>query len=359
MNIKERLALLFDDISVPYKVATEIIETASDEMSEQEVLLKVKDKLSDKVYEKIKNAILNKNIEKIISKLKKYSVFSITLFSEDYPEKLKNIAQPPLVLYCKGNKNLLNENSISIVGTRRPTIYGREVTRRFASRLAEAGLVTVSGLAFGLDMEVAMATLSSDGKTIAVLGGGLDKIYPSQNTSLADKIVENGGLLLSLYAPEKRPTKYSFVDRNRVISGLGLGTIIIEAGEGSGTLNTASHAIEQGKELFVIPANITSPASIGSNRLIEQFPETFTISPEHVLEVLKVPDKKFFVKVAQKTDDGEDEKLILNLLYQQDLDFDTLKEKTHLDSKSLIRKLTTMEINALIKKLPNNFYTLL
>ena len=141
-------------------------------------------------------------------------------------------------------------------------------------------------------MEVAANTLAVKGKTIAVLGGGLDKIYPEQNTNLANEIIKKGGLLVSLYLPGKRPAKYSFLERNRIISGLALGTIIIEAGESSGTLNTANHTIEQGRELFVIPANITSSASRGSNRLIEELPEVYTISPKKVLKVLNIEVKQ-------------------------------------------------------------------
>lgn len=350
------LILLFDMISLPYKVARFLIENFS-----KEQLMSIKntriDGLEEDLYIKLKNAISPENIEKMRLKLQKYGISYITIVDKDYPPQLREISLEPLILYYRGNKELLSQKSIAIVGTRKPTLYGRDVTRLFARRLSEAGLVTVSGLAYGLDMEVALATLETKGKTIAVLGGGLDKIYPSQNTALAERIVSSGGLLLSLYPPLRRPTKYSFVERNRIITGLSLGTIIAEAGQKSGTLNTASHAIEQGKELFVIPANITSPASEGSNKLIEELPETFTISPERVLSVLKIsgaaPKKKEIVP-----DYGDVEKQILAILYEGEADFDTLKEKTGLDSKSLIRKLTTMEISGLIKKLPSNFYSL-
>ena len=290
-----KLILLFDNIALPQSAIKYLCEN----FTEKEILgglEKNKEKIisgtKEAVYLKLKNAISAENIEKTLSKLQKYGVKAISYYDDEYPEQLKNIPNFPMVLYYRGDVKLLKEKSIAIVGTRRPTSYGREATRYFAGALSQAGLVTVSGLAYGLDMEVALATLDKKGKTIAVLGGGLDSIYPSQNSALAESIVQEGGLLVSLYPPLRRPTQYSFLERNRVISGLALGTIIIEAGESSGTLNTANHAIEQGRELFVVPANIFSEASAGSNKLIDQMPDTFTMSAEHVLKVLKIEGTK-------------------------------------------------------------------
>lgn len=361
MNEMTKLILLLDDVALPQTAIRFLVENFSEsdllsnlESNRERIVKGTK----EAVYLKIKNAISTKNIEKTLLKLQKYGINAISYYDPEYPETLKEIPNPPMVLYYKGDVNLLKEKSIAIVGTRRPTNYGREVTRYFASTLSQAGLVTVSGLAYGLDMEVALATLDKKGKTIAVLGGGLDSIYPSQNTSLAEEIVEKGGLLISLYPPLRRPTQYSFLERNRVISGLSLGTIIIEAGESSGTLNTASHAIEQGRELFVVPANIFSEASAGSNRLIDQMPETFTISADHVLKVLNIENNSSKKTREKKQEIIGDEKLIVSALYEGALDFDTLKERTKIDPKSLISKLTMLEISGLIKKLPNNFYEL-
>jgi len=359
MTSKEKLILLLDDMALSYKTICFFYENFSYEDLNSNID-KIKNEIiknvGDGVFLKLKNANLDLKLEKIMQNLQKYDIKPIFYENPEYPNLLKNISNPPMVLYTKGDISLLNKKSISIVGTRRPTTYGREVTKHFAVNLTKAGLITVSGLAYGLDMEVALSTLESRGKTIAVLGGGLDKIYPEQNTSLANKIVENGGLLLSLFPPLRRPTKYSFVDRNRIISALSLGTIIVEAGESSGTLNTANHAIEQGKELFVVPGSIFSKSCIGSNRLIQELPETYTSSVEHVLKVLGINYKE---NNEQKTTEIIDNsKLILNLLYEGEKDFDELKEKTNLDSKSLITLLTRMEISGLIKKLPNNIYSI-
>ena len=357
---KEKLILILSDAQISYKVSRFLVENFDCEELVRDVSVFEKELVNEfgnAIYLKLKNAISIKNIEKTISKLNKYGIYCVFYQDEDYPKLLKEIQNPPLVLYYKGDKSLFNKEAIAIVGTRRPTSYGREVTRLFSSKLSSSGLVTVSGLAYGLDMEVALSTLEAKGKTIAVLGGGLDKIYPEQNTDLARKIIDNGGLIVSLYPPEKRPTKYSFVERNAIISGLSLGTIIIEAGESSGTLNTANHTIEQGRELFVVPANITSISSVGSNKLIEELPETFTISPNRVLRVLgfvknKEENKKIIKEISNQ------EKVVLEALFEKELDFDSLQLKTKIEPKSLIGLLTMMEINGLIKKLPGNFYSL-
>ena len=357
---KEKLILILSDAQISYKVSRFLVENFDCEKVVQDISVfenELVEKFGNAVYLKLKNAISSKNIENIMRKVQKYGIFTVFYQNEDYPKLLKEIQNPPLVLYYKGNKELFNKEAIAIVGTRRPTSYGREVTRLFSSKLSSSGLVTVSGLAYGLDMEVALSTLEAKGKTIAVLGGGLDKIYPEQNTDLARKIIDNGGLIVSLYPPEKRPIKYSFVERNAIISGLSLGTIIIEAGESSGTLNTANHTIEQGRELFVVPANITSISSVGSNKLIEELPETFTISPNRVLRVLgfvknKEENKKIIKEISNQ------EKVVLEALFEKELDFDNLQLKTKIEPKSLIGLLTMMEINGLIKKLPGNFYSL-
>lgn len=360
MTTKEKLILLFDNINLSYKSISFLIEN----FTEKELVLEldtcrksIVDNLGESIFLKLKNAISVKNVENMLEKLRKFNISPVFIWNDEYPAGLKEIVEPPFVLYTKGDVSLLNKNIIAIIGTRKPTAYGREVTRLFASELSKAGLVTVSGLAYGLDMEVAISSLEVKGKTIAVLGGGLDKIYPEQNTNLAEKIVEDGGLLVSLYPPGRRPMKHSFLERNRIISGLALGLVITEAGESSGTLNTANHAIEQGKELFVVPGNITSIASKGTNKLIEELPDSYTIDPKHVLKVLNIEsiNKETIQKIKEVS---ENEKIILSFLYEKEMEFDELLCKTNMESKTLISLLTIMEINGLIKKLPGNIYSL-
>ena len=317
----------------------------------------VKNAFFDEKFNEISNKILetdfNKFEEEVLNDLFNYSLKAITYVSDDYPEKLKNIDDPPLVLYVKGNEKLLNSQSISIVGTRKPTTYGRIVCENFTKELSSAGLVTVSGLAYGIDTIVAESTLSVNGKTIAVLAGGLDSIYPSQNTGLAKRIIDNGGLLVSEYKVGHKPINYQFISRNRIVAGLGDGLLIVEAGKASGTMTTAKFALEQSRELFVVPGNITSIQSEGTNTLIDEMPDTFTISPTRILFKLGVK-KNEKPKVQNQIDMTESN--ILDVLSNGETSFDDLCEKTGLSASILSSKLIKMEMFGLVKKGNGNYY---
>lgn len=306
--------------------------------------------------EEVKQSLMeidhDKFLEQVQDEFYKYGIEAVTYVSNGYPEKLKNIADPPLVLFAKGDLSLLSKKSISIVGTRKPTSYGKLVCEKFVRELVDAGLVTVSGLAYGIDTVVAESTLKFGGKTIAVLGGGLDSIYPFQNKGLA-KQIEASGLLVSEYRIGQRPANYSFVQRNRIVAALGLGTLIVEAGAHSGTMTTANYAIEQGRELFVVPGNIYSPQSEGTNNLINEIPDSFTISPEQILTRLKI-NKKTEERKAVQVD--MDEQKILDNLSTDPQDFDSLSELTGLSAAALSSKLIKLEMMDLVKKCEGNTY---
>ena len=316
----------------------------------------LKNAFFDKDLEEIKVNLLNLDErsfeEKIKNEFFKHEISAVTYVSKNYPEKLKNISEPPLVLYTKGDVSLLNKKSISIVGTRSPSEYGKIVCEKFTKELSIAGLVTISGLAFGIDTIVAESTLSVGGKTIAVLGGGLDSIYPASNTNLAKKVVENG-LLVSEYRIGVKPAAYHFVNRNRIVSALGLGTLIIEAGKKSGTMTTARFAIEQSRELFVVPGNIYSKTSEGTNNLIDEMPDTFTISPDRILFRLKIK-KKTQPKTSVQV--GFDDNSILNALSNGEKSFDELSDIVGMKPSELSSELIKMEMFGLIKIGDDGFY---
>lgn len=230
-----------------YKIPKKIWELKKEE------LLKIKG-----IGEKIANQILNEkyrnNLEQYIEYMEKYHIGIINILEEDYPEKLKNIYDSPIVLYYKGNKKLINSNKmIAIVGCRNCSIYGEEVSKKFAHDLAKEGICVISGLAKGIDSRAHLGALKEKGKTIAVLGSGLDRIYPSENIKLYNEIVKNGGLILSEYVIGTNANRMNFPARNRIISGLSDGVLVIEAKEKSGTLITVDFALEQGKEVYVVP----------------------------------------------------------------------------------------------------------
>ena len=322
-----------------------------------------KNKLKNAIFENVKLAEIKEKLlhvdfemfkENVLNEFYKHNLTAITFLSKKFPAKLKNIDEPPLVLYCKGDVSLLGKKSISIVGTRKSTTYGKLVCERFTKELSKAGLVTVSGLAYGIDTCVATATLDSGGKTIAVLAGGLDSIYPSSNKGLADKIIQTGGLLISEYRPTIKPAQYSFINRNRIVSALGLGTLIIEAGKFSGTMATARHALEQGRELFVVPGNIYSPQSEGTNNLIDEMPDTFTICPERILYKLKIKKKK---EESNQVQVDLLENQILNLLTEAEFSFDELCDKLNMKPSELSAKLIKLEMFGLVSKTSTNTYS--
>lgn len=226
------------------------------------------------IGENIANNILKReyreNLEQYIKYMERYNIGIITIKDKDYPKDLLHIYDAPAILYYKGDKELLHTNMIAIIGCRDCSEYGKEVSMKFSQELAKNGITIISGMAKGIDSYSHIGSIKAGGKTIAVLGSGIDIIYPKENRLLYDKILSTGGLILSEYVIGTKPSKLNFPARNRIISGLSEGVIVVEAKEKSGTLNTVDFALEQGKDIFVVPGNITSDNSVGTNELIKQ-----------------------------------------------------------------------------------------
>lgn len=195
----------------------------------------------------------------------------INFSSDKYPKQLREIYNPPKRIYAIGNIEILNKVGIAIVGSRKATEYGKKVAFRLSKDLSERDIVIISGLAKGIDSHAHIGSLNvQNGKTIAVLGSGIKVIYPKENIELARQIVRKGGCIISEYPPDDTPNKSNFPERNRIISGLSKGVVIVEASEKSGALITADFALEQGREVFAVPGNIYSTTSVGTNKLIQQ-----------------------------------------------------------------------------------------
>jgi DNA processing protein len=207
--------------------------------------------------------------ERLAARLTELNIEALTLLDDGYPPNLREIADPPPVLFTRGSLRPEDANAVAIVGTRRATTYGRAVTERLAADLARAGVTIVSGLAKGIDTAAHQATVQAGGRTLAVLGNGLDQIYPPQNTTLAQRI-QSAGALVSEFPPGVPPDAINFPRRNRVIAGLARATLIVEAGVRSGALITADFALEQGRDVLVVPGSILSPMSAGVNELLKQ-----------------------------------------------------------------------------------------
>lgn len=225
------------------------------------------------IGEAIANDIMISKNEEIlnyhIKYMKENNIKIININEREYPQALKEIYDPPISLYVKGNIEKLNNKNIGIVGCRECTTYGKKSAEYFAYNLSKQNINIVSGLAKGIDSYAHLGSLNT-GNTIAVLGNGLDMIYPKENLELANEIIKRGGTIISEYPCGTKPDKMKFPARNRIISGISSGIIVIEAKEKSGTLITVDFALEQGRDVFVVPGNINSINSVGTNDLIKQ-----------------------------------------------------------------------------------------
>ena len=210
--------------------------------------------IGEKLAEKILDMKYKENLSKYLDYMQKYDIGIITIQDKDYPEKLKNIYDSPVILYYKGNKALINHSKIvAMVGCRECSEYGKHISKKFSYELATKDICIISGMAKGIDRYSHLGCIGAGGKTIAVLGSGVDQIYPKENTILYNQILNTGGLILSEYVIGTKPTKLNFPARNRIICGLSYGVFVVEAKEKSGTLNTVDFALEQGKDVFVVP----------------------------------------------------------------------------------------------------------
>ena len=221
--------------------------------------------VSSSEVKEVLNPKYRQNLEGEWEFIKKYNMQIVNYLHKYYPENLKNIYDMPVVFYAIGNLERLREKSVAIVGARQCSEYGRHVARELAKNIAGNNVNVVSGLAIGIDSE---AHIGAGRNTIAVLGSGINVIYPNENIGLAKDIVRKGGLIISEYPIGEKPERLNFPNRNRLISGLAEAVIVVEAGERSGSLITADFALEQGKEVYAVPGNITSPTSVGTNQLI-------------------------------------------------------------------------------------------
>lgn len=265
---------------------------------------------------------------------------------EDFPASLREIPFPPHAIYVRGTLPKHNTRSIAIVGTRTATPGGKEMARTFARELARTGCVIMSGLAFGLDAAAHEGALDGKGYTAAVLATGVDRIYPQWNTKLAQRILENGGALISEYPPGSPALPYRFLERNRIVSGLVEGVIVIEAPERSGSLATARFALEQNRQVFVLPGPATHPNYVGSHALIRAGAELVT-DPAHVLEALGITTNTLGpTQEAQ----SEEERLIREAIIgsERPLAIDAIIEYTKLNAQAVNQTLALLVIQGAV-----------
>lgn len=276
-----------------------------------------------------------------------------------YPSSLKSIATPPPILYYRGSLDCFDRKAVAIVGTRLMTSYGKMMAAEIAKTLAENGIVVVSGLARGIDSVAHATTIANGGETIAVLGSGVDVIYPAEHRNLAASICRQG-MILSDYAPGTQPERQNFPPRNRIIAGLALCTVVIEAGERSGSLITARFAAEQGREVFVVPGNLRAPQSIGANRLIRDGARPL-LSVDDILNFIDSThaasvSNTFLPKAQQINYEEPLEQQIIDLIRNEPLHVDEIARLLKLPSGTLAAKLTLLELKGFVDQIGPNLY---
>lgn len=310
--------------------------------------------------DKIREAKLKIDPEKEWEKLQKEKIDLITFDDPLYPDILKQIPDAPFCFYLKG-KLPPDSYTFAVVGTRRATPYGKQAAEFFASSLARLGITIVSGLALGIDTEAHKGALAANGKTIAVLGTGLNdsSIYPPQNRQLAKEIIKTGGALISEYPFGSQPEQFHFPERNRIISGLSLGVLVIEAPEKSGALITANLALEQDREVFAVPGGIFSKNSSGPNELIKKGAK-LTTNVSDILEELNLQIDIINPEISSSNISeagiSNEEKLILNLLEAEPQNLDKIIQKSKMKPAEVMSAITMLEIKGLIKNLGGNNY---
>lgn len=282
----------------------------------------------------------------------------ITIEDKDYPEPLRRIKNPPKILYFRGEIRK-EEPCFGVVGTRRYSVYGRQAVSDIVGKLAEAGLTIVSGLAPGIDTFSHQACVERKKRTIAVLGTGLDEesIYPQSNIALSRKILETGGCLISELPPGTSGSKFTFPKRNRIISGLSQGVLIVEAKIKSGSLITANYAFEQNRKVFAVPGPIYSFNSTGPNRLIKRGAKLVD-NVNDILQELNLPVSENKNNESSNIENQE-KYLILKALKEESLYIDKIIEKTKLNATTVVSILAVLEIEGRVQNLGGNIYALM
>jgi DNA processing protein len=301
-----------------------------------------------KVIERLVQARKTVDLAKLWAKIEAQGIKVLTWEDEAYPERLKEIDQPPPVLYIRGDYRPDDLFAVAIVGTRRVTAYGRQITEELAGFLAANGITVISGLARGVDAIAHQSALKAGGRTIGVLGSGVDRIYPPEHRTLSEKMIEQGAIV-SDYAPGTPPDASNFPPRNRIISALSLAVVVVEAGETSGALITAEFAAEQGREIFAVPGSILAPQSKGTNKLIQRgaLPLLSVNDLMQALDLTRMGEQKAARKIIPA---DETEARLMNVLGSEPLHVDEIRNQAELPIEKVSATLALMELKGLVRQ---------
>ncbi|MGI9114403.1 MAG: DNA-protecting protein DprA [Chthoniobacterales bacterium] len=293
-----------------------------------------------------------------LRRIQEFGAHVLTAESSEYPRSLREIHAPPIVLYVWGELNERDQHAIGIIGARRTTHYGSESAKKLAYQLAYAGLTVVSGLARGIDTAAHHGALAAKGRTIAVIGSGLAKLYPPENAALADKIRNGNGAIVSEFSMEIEPDRQTFPMRNRIISGWSQGILVVEAGLNSGALITASQAIEQGRSVYAVPGHINAPSAMGSNRLIQQGAK-LVMDASDILDDLQIllPEAKPIASAARPLPElSTSERSVYDAIDSSETAIDAIAERCNLSTSIVSSTLLRLELKRLVKQLPGKYF---
>lgn len=337
----QKLLNFFPDLATAWQASASDLETAG---------------LEKNVVSQILLARREINPERAFADLERAGVKIVTIRDESYPVLLKEIPHPPALLYIRGELTEKDNTSIAVVGSRKFTSYGKTVAGDLARDLVKAGISVISGLALGLDTIAHRTAVEAEGRTIAVLACGVDSIYPATNRVLADQIIAGKGAVISELPLGTPPLKHHFPNRNRIISGLSLGTVVVEAAADSGALITARHALEQNRQVFAVPGSIYNPMSVGPNNLLKMGARLVT-SAADILEELNLASAiQQQLASADIVGDSEEENKILAILTREPLHFDQIAKAVNFPASTVASTLTIMEMKGKVRNLGANQY---
>ncbi len=337
----------------------EVFETPEKILSARGSELRAVEGIGREVADQIVNWEKTIDLQAELQRIRDFGAEVITTASPAYPRQLREIHSAPIVLYVWGELTDRDQHAIGIIGSRRTTHYGMESAKKLSYQLAYAGLTVISGLARGIDTAAHQGALAAKGRTIAVIGSGLMKLYPPENAALAEKIRSGNGAIVSEFSMEIEPDRQTFPMRNRIISGWSHGILVVEAGINSGALITASQAIDQGRSVYAVPGHINAPSAQGSNRLIQQGAK-LVMDASDILDDLQIllPETKPSAEAAARPlpELTAEERSVYDAIEATETSIDAISSKCHLPSANVSSTLLRLELKRLVKQLPGKYF---
>jgi len=337
----------------------EVFETPEAVLSAKRDALRAVEGIGREVVEQILNWETLVDLSSELQRIRDFGATVITADSPFYSKQLREIHSPPIVLYVWGELAERDQHAIAVIGSRRTTHYGLESAKKLSYQLAYAGLTVISGLARGIDTAAHQGALAAKGRTIAVIGSGLMKLYPPENAALAEKIRSGNGAIISEFSMEIEPDRQTFLMRNRIISGWSQGLLVIEAGVNSGALISVAQALEQGRNVYAVPGHINAPTAIGSNRLIQQGAK-LVMDASDILDDLQIllPESKPTLEASVRALPAlsDDERRVYDAIRSTETSIDDIATDAELPSGTVSSTLLRLELKKLVKQLPGKHF---